>query len=406
MEEEIEIPQEHIDKGIAFIQAEYKYFTEKKLYIEEVEGVKEVVIEYPGDDAVGLSYEAFDSLAYELQNFKLINNGRFHTTWCTYQIINFETEDIQYYLLSQSNFSTEFELGIIRILSESDILRFASMKLGVFHEDYGTFHQHYPVIEIQYEDKRNKLSLDQENELILSYLFEIGDTTGYNISISKFIIPKKEIRELIEQTNGLASPAEDNSNFKLKPLINYNEGMELYVSALQINDESLRFLNFYKIMEYFAPIIIRMEGNSLLVSKLDNPKALSPDRKFVDSIFDLVNSVNENQRDSELAKSVLRKIDFIDCFSLLPERVAKHALGQAKLKNLNYNTLEDKVSIIINVVATALYSTRNKVVHAKSNYVSTGTEFNNDELEQLNIFMRQATAKLIRWYNKLPKHQR
>lgn len=281
------------------------------------------------------------------------------------------------------------------------------MKLGAYHEEYGTFHHHYPVIQIEYHDKRNRLSVEDENKLILSYLFEISDSTGYNISLGKFRIPNKELEAKIEEIIEKDDDTEEGKAvIKLKPLIHFNEGMELFISALQVNDESLKFLNFYKIIEYFGPIIIRLEGNSLLVTKLDNPKALSPDRQYIDSIFDLVNSVKENQKDSELGRSVLKHVDILDSINLLPERIINHSKAIAKVQELNYETPKEKLSIIISVISTALYSTRNWVVHAKSNYELTGNEFRKDEMEQLNIFMKQITARLIRWYDKLPNHQK
>lgn len=402
---EEQISKEQIEKGVEFLRKEYKYFNEENLKLDEDDTV---FIEYPGDDdAFGLSFEDFDFLIYELSKFKIITEGRFHTTWSSYQIVRFENEDIQYFLLSQTDFSKEFELGELSIEDEVDILRFASMKLGAHDEEYGTFHQHYPVVQINYSDKRNRLSIEDENKLVLSFLFEISDSAGYNISLDKFRIPNKYLEAKIEEIIEKDDDSEEGKKvIKLKPLITFNEGMELFVSALQVNDESLKFLNFYKIIEYFGPIIIRLKGNSLLVSKLDNPKALNPDREYIDSIFDLVNSVKENQKDSELGKAVLKHIDIVDSISLLPERIIKHSKAIAKVQEVNYETPKDKLAIIITVISTTLYSTRNWVVHAKSNYQLTGKEVQKDELEQLNIFMKQITAKLIRWYNKLPNHQK
>jgi hypothetical protein len=403
-EPEITISSEDINKGIEFLVKEYKYFNEENLFIED-DGEDEIVwIKYPGEfeEFREFSFDEFDFLVAKLNGLKIISEGRFYTTWCSYQIIRFENEDIQYYLDSQTDFLKEFELGTIKIIYETDILPFISIKLDAYHEEYGTLIDNHPSIQIEYNDKRNRLSVKNETQLILSYLFEISDSTGYDISLGKFKIPNKELFEEIVKFGDRNEAV----IFKLKPLIDFNEGMELFISALQVNDEALKFLNFYKIIEYFAPIIIRLEGNSLLVSKLDNPKSLNPDRQYIDSIFDLVNSVKENQKDSELAKVVLKHIDIIDSIELLPARIIRHSIASAKVKDINYQTPKEKLTIIISVIATALYSTRNWVVHAKSNYQLTGKEFKQEEMEQLNIFMKQITAKLIRWYDKLPKHHK
>ena len=97
-EPEDKISKEEIEKGIEFLKKEFKYFNDKNLHFDEDEE-ETVYIEYPGDDeAYGLKFNDFDFLTYELSKFKIINEGRFHTTWSSYQIVRFENEDIQYYL--------------------------------------------------------------------------------------------------------------------------------------------------------------------------------------------------------------------------------------------------------------------------------------------------------------------
>lgn len=56
------------------------------------------------------------------------------------------------------------------------------------------------------------------------------------------------------------------------------------------------------------------------------------------------------------------------------------------------------------MVGKIIYATRNKVVHAKSNYEMTGNECNNADLETLNGFMKEACSQSIRWYNRQPQH--
>jgi len=402
---ETKISIEEIEAGIDFIKNKYPCFTAEDFHIDlEEDGL--VYIVYPGqEDGYEFDFENFLFLVDELREFKIITEGRFHTTWSSYQIVRFENEDIHYYLLSHTEFFKELEVGEIQIFDNANILPFVAMELNMFDEEFGAHHHHYPVIHIEYNDSKNRLSIEEENNLILSYLFEISDSTGYSVSLGQLRVPNKDLQGKIEKH--LIFPSEEGkARLRLKPLINYNGGMELFVSALQVNDESLKFLNFYKIIENFAPIIIRLEGNALLTSKLDSPKALNPDKEYIDSIFNLVNSVKENQRDSELGKAVLKHIDILDSTSLLPERIIKHAKGIAKVDVLNYDTPKDKLAIIISVISTILYSTRNWVVHAKPNYQLTGEEVRIKELEQLNVFMKHITAKLIRWYDKLPKHQK
>jgi hypothetical protein len=183
--------------------------------------------------------------------------------------------------------------------------------------------------------------------------------------------------------------------------------MKRYVSALQTNDNELRLLNFYKILEYYAPIVINLDSYELLAKKLDSPKVLNPNRAYLKSIFDLVDSTNQRLRDNELIKSVFNTcFDFVDTFELLPKNIQSKVLGIIKEKVLNYETKKEKLTQAANVVASTLYSTRNKVVHAKSNFESTGDECPDSDIDQLNVFLKEITARTIRWHTKLPEIQK
>ena len=53
-------------------------------------------------------------------------------------------------------------------------------------------------------------------------------------------------------------------------------------------------------------------------------------------------------------------------------------------------------------VGTILYSTRNSIVHAKSNYTPTGNECAEEDLYELNAFMDRLCQCLILWNNRQP----
>ena len=53
-------------------------------------------------------------------------------------------------------------------------------------------------------------------------------------------------------------------------------------------------------------------------------------------------------------------------------------------------------------VANILYSTRNSIVHAKSNYEPKGNECKRDDLDTINHLMDSVVRQLIEWHSKLP----
>ena len=63
----------------------------------------------------------------------------------------------------------------------------------------------------------------------------------------------------------------------------------------------------------------------------------------------------------------------------------------------------EKERAIKNKVAAILYATRNSIVHAKANYEPTGDECPQEDLFQLNIFMRKLCKDLIFWKDKHPE---
>lgn len=406
------VSKEEVLKGIEFLKKEYEYFNDENVRLElededDPQSPENVLVHYPGDDDsdyINYSFDEFGYLIAELENLKIINKGRFKTTYKSYQVAWTQSEEIQYQILNEHDFEHTFSLGTLTVEVGLDILRFVLMKYKSFHKEFGTFHHSYPLIVINYEDKREQLLLKEEDNLISSYLFEISDSTGFDISLGKLKIFDEDLEETIWNWE---PESEGKTPFKLKPLIPANEGTHLFVAALQVNDPTLKFLNFYKIIEYFAPTIVATDGYNLMASKLDNPKALDPDKEFIESIFKLVSTVNEQRKDAELPKHVLRSIDIVDSIGLLPSWVTKRVKGIVKHQGeIDYDMPKEHFAASINIIASILYSTRNWVVHAKSNYELSGNECPSDDLDQLNIFMREVTAKLIRWYNKLPKHQK
>lgn len=401
---------EEINSWVSQLIKNIEYFDEDSFEIEL--GEETIHIPLPGEDA-GESYDIneFLNFGWEMSGFKIIDNGRIQTTSKSYQIIKAESEDLEYYLKNTSEFYQRINGIELRIVEAPILIAIACTELGSYHKDFGTNYENYLTIEIQYEDKREKLTEVEETELIYSYLFEIADSTGLIFYLSKIRENDPELEEKIEEiiySDGITPENKKNDDeYILKPLLSFNESMKLYVSALQTTDKELRLLNFYKILEYYAPIVINMDAFELLAKKLDSPRVLKPNRKYLKSIFDLVNSTNQRLRDSELIKSVFNTcFDIIDTFDYLPNSIKTKVLGAIKEKELNYEIKSEKISQVANMIATILYSTRNQVVHAKSNFSATGNECLHKDIEQLNEFLKEITARTIRWYTKLSDIQK
>jgi len=397
---------QEINNLISQLIKNIKYFDKDSFEIEL--GEEYIYVSLPGENETELlNVDEFYDFVWEMTGFKILDTGRIQTTTKSYQIIKAENEDLEFYLKNTSEFYQEINGIKLRIIEAPLEIAIACVELGSYHEDFGTNYKNYLTIEIQYEDKRDKLSKKEETELIYSYLFEIADSTGIIFYLSKIKIIDPELEEKIDDIFSDENYYINSDEFALKPLIPYNESMKLYVSALQTNDKELRLLNFYKILEYYSPIVINIDAYELLAKKLDSPKVLKPDRNYLKSIFDLVDSSNQRLRDSELIKAVFNTcFDIVDTFKYLPESIKNKILHSINEKEITYGINENKKTKVTNMVAKILYSTRNQVVHAKSNFEPTGNECPYNEIEQLNIFLKEITARTIRWYTKLPDFQR
>lgn len=372
-----------------------------KEIVEEEEDIETIEFLFPfeGDDT-SIKTEEFLNLCDEIKSIQIINTGHIKTELRSYYIV--ETNDSNEKYIIQDCHENQLIIpsqGItINIVSDSFIVGLAATKLEEYDSDYWGTRNQYLVIEIIYQNKNNVLSIEKEKELVNSYIFEIADSTDIALFYDEIRCPTNDFYDLKEK-------AEETPTQILRDLESYNEGMRLFVSAVQIQDSELKFLNFYKVLEHFSPIAVNIEANELMRKKLDAPKSSFENGDYIRSIFDLANSMRDKFNDEDLIKASFNIcFDFVGLFNKLPEsikkKIRKHLAGQ----DLNYSTDIQKLTTARNIAGKIIYKTRNKVVHAKSNFTLTGDEISTDELPELNEFMKEASSQAIRWYSRQPNH--
>ena len=158
-------------------------------------------------------------------------------------------------------------------------------------------------------------------------------------------------------------------------------------------------------LEHFSPIAVNIEANELMRKKLDAPKNSFEDGDYIRSIFDLANAMRDRFNDEDLIKASFSTcFDFIDLFKKLPESIKKKIKKHLSMQDLTYSTDKQKITTASNIAGKIIYKTRNRVVHAKSNFTLTGEEITSEELTELNVFMKEASSQTIRWYSRQPNH--
>ena len=261
----------------------------------------------------------------------------------------------------------------------------AALKSGAYDADFMPA-ESYRSVELYYPLSAERLSEKEEEGVIDSFLFELAASENF-----------------IFQKAGLSldhpwDNEEDDSEFtpKFRPLESFNEGMRLFLAAVPIEDPELRLLSLFKVLEFFAPIVLALDGNEALRKKLDSPLALSPNANYLKSIFDLVESLDERKSDSQMIRLLFETcLDFVELSKMLPH---------PSFNEINYADKKTNIDAQLKAAAEALVATRNQVAHAKSDYKSTGSELPLNSLPDFNEFLEAAAVQTIRWYNRLPTH--
>ncbi|TKC63562.1 hypothetical protein FBD94_04165 [Pedobacter hiemivivus] len=183
--------------------------------------------------------------------------------------------------------------------------------------------------------------------------------------------------------------------------------MDLYLKATESVDPEISFLYYYIIIEFYALISSKRIAYDSLTRKLDSIRISGAKNHDIKAIIQIADQHRTSQTDKELAQSILKEtIDLIDVFQLLPDDLQKKVSKNSGLNSaqLSYETNPEQIQKSINSLGTILYSTRNSIVHAKSNYTQNQNECKEEELKQLNVFLKQVTYGIIKWYSRLPQH--
>ena len=190
----------------------------------------------------------------------------------------------------------------------------------------------------------------------------------------------------------------------MSSLPQYTTMLKTYMQAKSTDDNQLRYLLYYKIIEYISPTVAKLELLERLNLKLDVLPICKSNISYLESIVGLVQAYDRSQRDNELVKTVLLTCaDLVDLQDFLPIRVKERMQSDAKFgKNVrwtyeNIKPVEDSMKITL---GQFLYSTRNSIVHAKSNYNKTGFECEGNDLEQFNLLLKRLCYSIIMWSSR------
>lgn len=384
---------EELLKVLSFLKDKNDFFTDS--YNE--------VLELSLDKPENLEGYDIDLFYFEEERVKLVDLLKLKEEIFSLEINEsnsiIRTKNKTYFIIGNDcSFEAQFDQDDFRVIKEnynistinySIIVGIAAILLGEYHSDYWFVASQYTVVEVSYENK--KLTHECEIKLLTSYLFEIADKTGHSFQLQPIKAPE-EYHLPCEEFNPLQ-------------IIDYNEGMDLFLSAVQIHEPALKFLNFYKVLEFFSPVAANLETYNLMRMKLDS--AVINEAEYIKDIIDLaVNSKDRFTDEGLIITSFNKCFDFIGLSGLLPISIIKNIKKTLQIEKIDYSLNDEKNVSAKKIAARIIYSTRNQIVHAKSNFSIKGNEVPTSELDQLNEFMKASASQAIRWYSRLPNHQK
>jgi len=357
-------------------------------------GDEVVTVFFPRDDVrVSVKYllKYLDDLEFLEFNVSKVSSPRFTQmpVYCSGKPLEL--------LISEIDFVTKINGAFtIRLVEHPLLIGIAATKLGIW-DKFALPCSAYIAVEVQYDSDKVRLSPEEELKTIRSYLFELSNLCGASVDFN-----------VIHESGAFDEYEEPvTKHVTWTSLTSFSEGMDLFRKAINSEDQEIAFLYFYKIIEYYSPIAAKATSYEVLLKKIEALKSRDVTSTDLSAIFMIADKYRNALSDRYLSPTLLsHAVDIVELFSLLPNDVQKGITKTVHFNkaDLNYHTSPEIIQGIFNQVGAILYSTRNSIVHAKSNYRSDGLECTPDDLPTINVFLKAACYSVIRWNSRLPAH--
>ena len=274
-------------------------------------------------------------------------------------------------------------------------------KNGNYDEDYGVgCCGNYVVLELKY-DGDNRLSKEQEDDLLERITFYLTRELDAAINISE-VINLDELGDYYLDEEEIVD-----TTVNVDSLVGNSQLIKLYKQAKSTEDSEIKFLQYYKILEYISPLVAKLNAYDKLNKRLDLLASSTRDYKYLDTIFSVTRKYDLDVKDDYLAESVIKTcMDVSPLWELIPERLQKQmkkTFLSGKSDICVDELKEEQLGSLQKQIAKMLYATRNSIVHAKSNYEPNGYELEGDELINGNRMMDVVALSVIQWNERQPE---
>lgn len=399
-----------------FLQENYEiendytnYFDEDEEEIPDEFEDEDIVLDFPQDyDGVSYSSEEFLDYMSDIDSIVEVDKTTVRTNHIRQTIISSRYQGWDLFEGKLRSFGFDGDFYTVNIVSNPFLIGLVNAKNGNCDQDYGVYCcLEYTALELKYKDERRLLK-EEEDQLLERITFFLTKALGTAVYISEVIDmnQKYDYYSVVEDDDEEENDNSSDTIVKVSDLMAYNPMMKLYKQALAAEDEEIKFLQYYKIVEYISPIVAKLTAYDKLNKRLDLLAISARNHEYLDSIFSITRKYDQDMKDDYLAISVIQTcVDVLPLWQFVPERLRKQIRKNLSLKgdSLDDTISDEQLASLQKQIARMLYSTRNSIVHAKSNYEPNGYELEGDELEDGNKMMDMITMSIIQWNERQPE---
>lgn len=375
--------------------------SENNEWIEEFDQ-DELTVDFP-DDVSRLYYSVSDFLDYmsDINTFEIVSNSTARTSHIRQTVITSEYGSYELFEDILASYEFAGDGYVIRIIKYPFLIGLMNTKTGNSDDNYGVGScDLYLAIEIKYTGE-TRLSVEEEDNQIARILYYISSQVGAAVYVSDVIDIQSIYDREIEEENKVEKHTID-----IKDIPQYSALMNLYIQAEKAKDPEIKFLQFYKVIEYISPVVAKLAAYERLNKRLDILPSVNRDYHYLDSLLEIAHKYDEDVKDDYLATCVMQNcVDVVPLWNYLPERFRKQIKNNLRLTKdtLSDSDLDDQgLKSLQKQVANIIYSTRNSIVHAKSNYQPNGLELSEEEMADGNEMMNIIAKSIICWDLRQP----
>lgn len=386
-----------------------EYFDEDKLEeLPDVVEIEEICLSFPDDQEYSyISPEDFIFYMSEIDSLRCDGDTIVRTDHIIQTVISSERMGYTSFEEKLQSFSFEGEDIDVEIVERPFLVGVMNAKDSHYEKDFGYGAcEPYWAIEI-------RLAKEKDDETIKGLIEQVCFYLTDKLGVAIYPWEGPDFNELYNHMDAYYNTAENDEIKEETVVVDISKLpqstplLRMFRQAKGVNDPEIQFLQYYKIIEYVSPIVAKSVAYNRLNLRLDLLSSVARDAKFLDSILSIAKKYDTDMRDDSLTQAVIENcVDVVPLFEIIPSRLKKKVKGVVKLQA---NTLtdsevtEEQIRGLQKQIATILYSTRNSIVHAKSNYQMTGNELRPDELLEANEMMEIITRSIINWNQRQPE---